>query len=65
MRANGEGAQFYSKSESGFDGQVTSMRLKASRDGMGDYEYVMIFAAVGDDESARQFVGRLVQGWTR
>lgn len=49
---NGDGALLYPGDAVGYQGPVTSLRLKAIRDGMEDYEYLKLLADLGDKASA-------------
>lgn len=57
---NGEGVLFYPGADAGIDGPVASMRLKALRDGLEDYEYLVL---AGDEGAAKaSAIGR---SWTQ
>ncbi|MCC6443426.1 MAG: DUF4091 domain-containing protein [Armatimonadetes bacterium] len=62
---NGEGSLFYPGSEAGFPGPVASMRLKALREGLEDYEYLNLLSARGDKAYADRAAGRTASGWFR
>jgi len=49
---NGEGCLFYPGTEAGLDGPVASMRLKALRDGLEDYEYLVLAGEAGAAKAA-------------
>jgi hypothetical protein len=53
---NGGGLLFYPGRDAGFDGPVTSIRLKNIREGLEDYEYFAILEKLGEEE----FVGEMV-----
>jgi hypothetical protein len=55
---NGEGSLFYPGADAGFDGPVASIRLKNTREGMEDYEYMQILSDLGE----RAFVDEVVRG---
>lgn len=57
---NGEGVLFYPGTDAGIDGPVASMRLKALRDGLEDYEYLVL---AGDAGVAK--AGEIARSWTR
>ena len=50
---NGEGSLFYPGGDAGVEGPVTSMRLKALRDGLEDYEYLLLAGDAGLEMAAR------------
>ncbi len=60
---NGDGTLFYPGTPERFGGDahfpVASLRLKAIRDGLEDYEYLRLLAACGDRPAAEQAAGRL------
>jgi len=47
QKFNGEGILYYPGGEAGIDGPVPTMRLKALRDGMEDYEYLVLAGEAG------------------
>ncbi len=49
----------------GYDGIVPSLRLKALRDGIEDYEYMAILERAGRAEEARKIVLPLAESWFR
>ena len=51
---------FYPGADAGIDGPVPSMRLKALRDGLEDYEYL---ALAGDD--GKELASTLAKSWTQ
>jgi hypothetical protein len=57
---NGEGCLFYPGTEAGFDGPVASMRLKALRDGLEDYEYLVLAGEAGAAKAAA-----IALSWTK
>ena len=64
---NLDGALVYPGNAIGYDGPVASMRLKAIRDAIEDYEYLLILTSLGDRASASSIastVGTFAQ-WTR
>ncbi len=60
---NGDGTLFYPGTPAKLDGAahqpVESLRLKAIRDGLEDYEYLRLLSACGDKAGAEQAAGRL------
>lgn len=61
---NGEGILFYPGTTVGYDGPVPSIRLKAIRDGMEDYEYLKLLADRGDKEFAVAAARRIARSWS-
>jgi hypothetical protein len=49
---NGEGLLFYPGADAGIDGPIASMRLKALRDGLEDYEYLILAGDAGVEKAA-------------
>lgn len=49
---NGEGVLFYPGGDAGLDGPVASMRLKSLRDGLEDYEYLVLAGDAGTAKAA-------------
>jgi hypothetical protein len=49
---NGEGSLFYPGGDAGVEGPVASMRLKALRDGLEDYEYLLLAGDAGLEKAA-------------
>jgi hypothetical protein len=49
---NGEGSLFYPGGDAGIEGPVPSMRLKALRDGLEDYEYLLLAGDAGLEKAA-------------
>jgi len=60
---NGEGTLVYPGREVGFDGLVPSMRLKALRDAVEDYDYLYLLEKAGRAEEAERLVAPLVPDW--
>ncbi len=60
---NGEGSLFYPGVEAGFDGPVTSLRLKALRDGIEDNIYFKIADSLGLHDFAYDQIKSLAQFW--
>jgi hypothetical protein len=56
---NGEGSLVYPARAVGYDGVVPTIRLKALRDAIEDYEYVAILQRLGKAAEARSFVRSL------
>ncbi|RPH38100.1 MAG: DUF4091 domain-containing protein, partial [Planctomycetota bacterium] len=56
---NGDGSLFYPGGDAGIDGPVASMRLKALRDGLEDYEYLVLAGAAGAEKAAA-----VAKSWT-
>ncbi len=56
---NGEGSLVYPARPVGYDGIVPTIRLKALRDGIEDYEYLTILQQAGKTDEARQQVQSL------
>lgn len=54
---NGEGMLFYPGTEAGVNGPIESLRIKAIRDGMQDYDYFTILAK----RKGRKYVNNLVR----
>lgn len=63
-RYNGEGSLFYPGTAVGYDGPVPSIRLKAIRDGMEDYEYLRLLADYGDIAFADAVARRIAGSWS-
>ena len=59
-----EGALFYPGLDAGIEGPVASMRLKALRDGMEDYEYLKLLAEREGTERARAKAMEIARSWT-
>lgn len=60
---NGEGSLVYPARAVGYDGIVPSIRLKALRDAIEDYEYLAILGRQGRAEAAGDIVGRMARSW--
>lgn len=63
-RYNGEGILFYPGTAVGYGGPVPSIRLKAIRDGMEDYEYLKLLADYGDKAFADAAARRIARSWS-
>jgi hypothetical protein len=59
-RYHGEGALVYPARAVGYDGIVPSLRLKALRDGIEDYEYLALLERLGKADQAQQIVRAVV-----
>jgi hypothetical protein len=57
---NGEGSLFYPGADASIEGPVASMRLKALRDGMEDYEYLVLAGEAGAAKAAS-----IAKSWTQ
>jgi hypothetical protein len=57
---NGEGSLFYPGADAAIEGPVASMRLKALRDGLEDYEYLMLAGEAGSAKAAS-----IAKSWTQ
>ncbi len=60
---NGEGTIVYPARDVGYDGIVPSLRLKALRDSIEDYEYMAILERKGRAAEARKVVEPLAESW--
>jgi len=60
---NGEGTIVYPARAVGYDGIVPSLRLKALRDGIEDYEYLAILEGKGLAEEAQKVIMPLAGSW--
>jgi len=60
---NGEGTLVYPARAVGYDGIVPSLRLKALRNGIQDYEYLSILQRLGLAEEGRKIVLPLANSW--
>jgi hypothetical protein len=60
---NGEGVLVYPGRAVGYDGVAPSLRLKALRDGIQDYEYMAILERAGLAAEARRIVEPLAASW--
>jgi len=60
---NGGGMLFYPGILAGFDGPVTSIRLKNLREGLEDYEYFTILEKKGEHEFVKKIVDSISPNW--
>jgi hypothetical protein len=60
---NGEGSLVYPARSVGYDGIVPSIRLKALRDSIQDYEYLAILGRLGQTDKARKIVRSLTESF--
>lgn len=60
---NGEGTLVYPARPCGFDGIVPSLRLKALRDGLEDFDYLEILRRAGREKEAMELVLPLATSW--
>jgi hypothetical protein len=60
---NGEGTLVYPARAVGYDGIVPSLRLKALRNGIQDYEYLSILERLGLAEEGRKIALTLANSW--
>lgn len=60
---NGEGMLAYPARDVGFDGAVPSIRLKAIRDGLEDFDYLALLEAAGKRKEALEIVGPIAGDW--
>ena len=60
---NGEGTIVYPGRDVGYDGIVPSLRLKALRDSIEDYEYMAILERKGLADEARKIIEPLAESW--
>ncbi len=60
---NGEGVLVYPGRAVGYEGIAPSMRLKALRDGIEDYELLVLAARRGQGAEARRVVADLARSW--
>ncbi|MCY2925566.1 MAG: DUF4091 domain-containing protein [Planctomycetota bacterium] len=60
---NGEGALVYPGLQIGYHGIASSIRLKALRDGVQDYEYMAILERLGKADAAQKVVEPLATSW--
>lgn len=58
---NGDGSLFYPGDNVGIAGPVASLRLKQLREGMEDYEYLVILSAMGEVDFAKSQIQRLTK----
>ena len=59
----GEGSLVYPARAVGYDGIVPTVRLKALRDGIDDFEYLAIIERLGKRPAAEKIVHRLADSW--
>ena len=65
---NGEGSLVYPARAIGYDGIVPTIRLKALRDSIEDYEYLAILERLGKSDEAEKIVRPLAESffeWNR
>ncbi|PYV88956.1 MAG: hypothetical protein DMG05_14645 [Acidobacteria bacterium] len=62
-RYNGDGLLFYPGTEAGIQGPVTSIRLKALREGLEDYAYFALLEKLGDQTYLNQEVSKMAASW--
>lgn len=60
---NGEGSLLYPARAVGYEGVAPSIRLKALRDSIEDYEYLAILERSGKESQAQQIVINLAESW--
>jgi hypothetical protein len=60
---NGGGMLFYPGNDAGFDGPVTTIRLKNIREGLEDYEYFTILEEKGQEEFMKEMVDAVCPEW--
>jgi hypothetical protein len=60
---NGEGSLVYPARAVGYDGIVPTVRLKALRDGIQDYEYLAMLERAGKADEADKIVRPLAESW--
>ena len=60
---NGEGTLVYPGRAAGYDGIAPSLRLKALRDGIEDYEYLAILERQGQSSAAEKIVLPVAASW--
>ncbi len=63
IRYNGEGSLVYPARAVGYEGIVSTVRLKALRDAMEDYEYLAILQRLGKATEAERIVRGLTESW--
>jgi len=63
IRFNGEGSLVYPARAVGYDGVVPTIRLKALRDAIEDYEYLVMLSYLGQSAEADKIVRRLTESW--
>ena len=60
---NGEGSLVYPARAVGYEGIAPSIRLKALRDSIEDYEYLAILERLGREAGAEEVVANLTESW--
>ncbi len=60
---NGEGALIYPGKDAGFDGPITSIRLKNIREGMEDYEYLVLLEKTVGRRAVEKEVLSVTRSW--
>ncbi len=60
---NGEGVLVYPGRAAGYEGIAPSLRLKALRDGIQDYDLLVLAARRGKEEEARALAAGLARSW--
>ncbi len=60
---NGEGSLLYPARALGYDGFTASIRLKALRDSLQDYEYLAMLDRQGKRDAAEKIIDPLVPSW--
>ncbi len=60
---NGEGSLLYPGRAAGFDGAAESLRLKALRDSIEDYDYLALLERAGKSSEAERIVLPLTTSW--
>ncbi len=60
---NGEGSLLYPAVAVGFHGAVPSMRLKAIRDGLEDFDYLVVLESLGRRAVGESLVRSITPGW--
>jgi len=60
---NGGGLLLYPGKDAGFDGPVSSIRLKNIREGLEDYEYFAILEKNGEEEFVREMMNDVCPEW--
>lgn len=63
IRFNGEGSLVYPARAVGYDGIAPTIRLKALRDAIEDYEYLAMLNRLGKSAEADKIVRRLTESW--
>jgi hypothetical protein len=61
---NGEGVLVYPAAKVGYDGVVPSLRLKALRDAIEDYEYLALMERAGLGDEAQAIISPIVTSWS-